>query len=68
MSILPTDPLLSVREAAPLLGISPSTFFRRVADGTFPPPVKLGHLARWPRSELLEAIERLKARRNGGAA
>lgn len=59
------DPLLSVNDAAPLVGVSLSTFFRRVADGTFPKPVKLGQLRRWPRSELLAAIERLKAERHG---
>jgi predicted DNA-binding transcriptional regulator AlpA len=57
------DPLLNVREGAKLAGISVPTFWRRVADGTFAKPVRLGSLSRWPKSEILEAIERLKAAR-----
>lgn len=62
-----TDPLLTAREAAPLLGISIPTFWRRVADGTVPKPVKLGALSRWPQSEIVEVIERAKARRASAA-
>lgn len=57
------DPLLNVRESAALAGVSVPTWWRRVADETFPPPVKLGNLSRWPRSEILDALERLKAAR-----
>lgn len=57
------DPLLNVRESAALAGVSVPTFWRRVADETFPPPIKLGGLSRWPRSELVAALERLKAAR-----
>lgn len=61
---IPVDPLLKDREAAPLLGISVPTFWRRVADGTIPKPLKLGALSRWPQSEILEVIERAKAARH----
>jgi excisionase family DNA binding protein len=57
------DPLLTVREAAPMLGVSIPTFWRRVADGTISKPIKLGALSRWPRSEIIEVIERAKAAR-----
>lgn len=57
------DPLLAVREAASLLGVSIPTFWRRVGDGTVPKAVKLGGLSRWPRSEILDVIERAKAAR-----
>lgn len=60
-----TDPLLKDREAASLLGISVPTFWRRVADGTIPKPLKLGALSRWPQSEILTVIERAKAARHG---
>ncbi|MCJ1900958.1 AlpA family transcriptional regulator [Paracoccus versutus] len=63
----PIDPLLKDREAAPLLGISVPTFWRRVADGTIPKPIKLGALSRWPQSEILEVIERAKAARHDAA-
>lgn len=58
------DPLLKDKEAAPFLGISVPTFWRRVADGTIPKPIKLGALSRWPQSEILEVIEKAKAARN----
>lgn len=57
------DPLLTVREGAALLQVSIPTFWRRVADGTIPKPVKLGGLSRWPRSEVLAVIETAKAAR-----
>lgn len=62
--VAPVDPLLKDREAAPLLGISVPTFWRRVKDGTVPKPIKLGALSRWPQSEILEVIERAKAARH----
>lgn len=62
------DPLLTAREAAPLLGMSLPTFWRRVADGTIPKPLKLGVLSRWPKSEILAVIEAAKAARNTGVA
>ncbi|MER8797198.1 DNA-binding protein [Mesorhizobium sp. M0984] len=58
-----TDPLLNVREAAIVLEVSVPTFWRRVADKTVPRPIKLGGLSRWPRSEVLAVIDRLKAER-----
>lgn len=64
----PIDPLLRDKEAARLIGTSVPTFWRRVADGTIPKPLKLGGMSRWPRSEILEAIERLKAKRGVAAS
>lgn len=58
-----TDPLLTVREGAAALQISIPTFWRRVADGTVPKPVKIGALSRWPRSEIIAVIEKAKALR-----
>jgi predicted DNA-binding transcriptional regulator AlpA len=57
------DPLLNAQESARLAGVSVPTFLRRVADGTFTRPVKLGNLSRWPRSEIIDGIERRKAAR-----
>lgn len=62
-----TDPLLTVRESAEVLQISVPTFWRRVADGTVPRPVKIGALSRWPRSEIVGVIERAKASRTNVA-
>lgn len=58
-----TDPLLTARESAAILQVSVPTFWRRVADGTVPPAVKLGCLSRWPKSEIIAVIEDAKARR-----
>lgn len=57
------DPWLTVSEAAALIGIGKSTFRRGVSQGRFPLPVKVGGLTRWPRSELIGALEELKSRR-----
>ena len=61
----PTDPLLTDREAAAVLAMSVATFWRRVADGTIPKPLKLGGLSRWPHSEILAVVADAKARRDG---
>lgn len=57
------DPLLKAREVADFLQVSIPTLYRRVADGTLPKPVKLGSLSRWPRSEILAAINAAGERR-----
>ena len=66
----PLDPsdaleaLMTAREGADLLAVSLPTFWRRVADGTIPPPIKLGRLSRWPRSEIVAVISSAKAKRD----
>lgn len=59
----PIDPLLTARESAAVLQISVPTFWRRVADGTVPKPVKIGSLSRWPLSEIEGVIAKAKAQR-----
>lgn len=58
-----TDPLLTAREGAALIPCSVPTWWRWVANGTLPPPVKLGGMSRWPKSEILAVVEAAKARR-----
>ena len=53
--------LVSDNAAAALLGISRATFWRRVKDGTFPQPVKIGAATRWRRDALLAAVDTLSA-------
>lgn len=57
------DPLLTDKEGCAILGIAKPTWHKWVQRGLIPKPVKLGHLSRWPRSEVLEIIERAKAAR-----
>ena len=58
-----SDPLLIARESAAILQISVPTFWRHVANGLVPKPLKLGGLSRWPKSEILAVIETAKAAR-----
>lgn len=48
--------LMPEKSAAALLGISPSTFRRRVADETLPKPIRLGGRTLWSRKALLDAV------------
>lgn len=57
------DPLLTSAEAALLLDASEPTLWRWVRQRRLPPPIKLGHLSRWPRSEIVGVIEKAKAAR-----
>lgn len=45
--------LLDVRAVAALLGCSPRHVYRLADSGRMPRPVKLGHLNRWPRGDLM---------------
>lgn len=58
------DSLLRDREACELLGCSRATLWRRVKDGSLPPPVKIGGLSRFVASEYVEVIEKAKDQRN----
>jgi predicted DNA-binding transcriptional regulator AlpA len=58
-----TDPLLTDKEAAKILGVCVATFWRWNRVGIAPTPVKLGGITRWPRSEILALIEKAKTDR-----
>jgi len=55
--------LLRDHEACKMLGCSRATFWRRVKDGTLPQPVKIGHMSRFPASEIMQVIEQAKSER-----
>lgn len=55
--------LVSDKEAAAWIGISRATFWRRVADGTLPKPIRICGATRWWRTELLEALAHLSKSR-----
>ncbi len=58
------DLLLSARESATRLSISLPTFWRRVADGTVPKPLKIGSLSRWPQTDIEAVIAAARDRRD----
>jgi predicted DNA-binding transcriptional regulator AlpA len=68
MEVHMIDKLLNDREVAERLGVSKATVWRHAAAGLLPRPVKLGHSSRWPESDLVEAVQRLKAQRDNEAA
>ena len=55
--------LISDLETAKLLGCSRATIWRRVADATLEPPVKIGGMTRFVLSEILAVVDRAKKAR-----
>jgi predicted DNA-binding transcriptional regulator AlpA len=58
-----TDPLLSDREAAAVLGCARSSVWRWAAEGIIPKPLKIGGMSRWRHSEIEAVIEQAAAKR-----
>ena len=56
--------LLSVKECAALLSCSVPSIWRWVAAEQFPKPIKIGHLTRWPETEVLAFVSAAKETRN----
>ena len=56
--------LIPAAEAATLLSMGKSTFWREVARGTIPAPIKIGGLTRWRVADLRRFVEPA----NGAAA
>ena len=50
--------LLTLPEAAALAGVSHSTIYKRVAEGRFPKPFRLGRTVRWSEAEVREWLGR----------
>lgn len=64
--------LVDAKEACRILGgsrpINPATLYRGIADGRFPPPVKLGAgTSCWVKAELRAAIRKRMAEREAEA-
>lgn len=47
-----TDKLIRDTEAAEILACSRATFWRRVNDGTFEQPIRIGGMTRWRLSDI----------------
>lgn len=57
----PAKILVPAAEAASMLSMGKSTFWREVARGTVPAPVKIGGLTRWRVSDLLRFVQQATA-------
>ena len=62
---LPTslDRLLRLSDLVELTALSRATIYRLMNAGSFPPPIRIGGINRWPAHELVEFIEAHKATR-----
>jgi prophage regulatory protein len=51
----PPNALLRLKDVSRLVGLSRSTIYKRVSDGTFPPPIRVSERSvRWRMQDLLE--------------
>lgn len=58
-----TDRLIRDTEGAAIMGWSKATWWRRVADGTIPPAIKIGGTSRWRLSDVEAVIAKAEAER-----
>lgn len=58
-----SEKYLTYKDVMEMLELGKSTVCRRVEDGTLPKPIRIGKLARFRRSELLDALQRLDLKR-----
>lgn len=54
---LQSERLIRDADGALILGCSKATFWRLVAKGVLPPPIKIGGMSRWKVSDVLKLIE-----------
>ena len=59
-----TENYITFTELMARLKIGRSSVYRRIADGTLPKPIKIGHLRRFKVSEIDEALSKLEMRRS----
>jgi predicted DNA-binding transcriptional regulator AlpA len=55
--------LFTAQETAAMLGMSVSSVWRRVNDGSLSEPIRIGGATRWVRDELIEVISAAQAKR-----
>ena len=55
--LLQTERLIRDAEGAAMLGCSKATYWRLVAKGAIPPPIKIGGMSRWKASDVQAFIE-----------
>jgi excisionase family DNA binding protein len=65
----PLDETLdALKDVARATGLSRPTIYRKIRDGQFPAPVKIGCASRWLRREVQSWIRARVAERDAGAA
>ena len=64
MSVMETDLLVKLRDAARRVGVSVRTVYREIADGKLPPVIKVRGCSLLAESAINEYVERQK--RGGG--
>ena len=47
--------LLTVAEVEDLTSISRATLYRKIGEGSFPPPIKIGTMSRWQHADVVRA-------------
>lgn len=52
--------MLGVNDIAEITGLSRSTIYRRVDDGTFPPPLKIGRRSLWMKHSFIRVLKALE--------
>ena len=57
-----------VKQVAEFLSLSVREIFRLVAEGSFPPPIKIGRCSIWFESDIIEFQMRLRSQRERKAA
>ena len=57
-----------VKQVAEFLSLSVREIFRLVAEGSFPPPIKIGRCSIWFESDIIEFQMRLRAQRERNPA
>jgi prophage regulatory protein len=64
MTPQPPDRLLRLREVLAMVGFSQRSVYQKVAEKTFPAPVRIGSASRWSQSEVSLWVEERKAERS----
>lgn len=59
-----SEKYLTIKEVMTKLQIGKSSIYRRVADGTLPTPIQIGHLRRFKQSEINDALAALASQRS----
>lgn len=53
----PPVPLLTAKEVLAIVKIGRTTLYRLIAEGSFPPPAKIGSASRWRSDEIAAWID-----------